>query len=200
MQQDARTNVTPITAGEAAAALDAEVVRRATARDREAFAVLYETHLDRVYRHVRYRVGDPDLTEDITAQVFLRAWQAIHRYRQMEGRPFLAWLYTIANNLIVDHHRRARRELQGIDPARHTAGTSDPEAIAVSGDLQEQIRAAIARLKPDYQLVVALRLIEDMDYEEIARVIGKKPGALRVTLFRALQALRADLARRGLEP
>lgn len=200
MQQNVRLDVRPVEEPEIAGDVGDEIVRRAVARDRDAFATLYEAHLSRVYRHVRYRLPDPDLAEDVTSQVFLRAWQAVDRYRPVEGRPFLAWLFTIANNLIIDHHRRGRRELQGVEPERHVATTPDPEAAAIGADIQEHIAAAIARLKPDYQLIVALRLIEDMEYEDIARVLNKKPGALRVTLFRALSALREDLAKQGLRP
>jgi RNA polymerase sigma-70 factor (ECF subfamily) len=201
MQQDGSIDVSLMMVPQAAApAINDDVLRRAVARDADAFGALYEAHIDRVYRHIRYRVVDATLAEDLTSQVFLRAWQAIERYRPMEGRPFLAWLFTIANNLIIDHHRRARRELPGIEPGRHIAVTPDPETAAVDNDLNEQIRAAIARLKPEYQLVVSLRLLEDMEYEDIARVLNKKPGALRVTLFRALNALREDLARRGVRP
>ena len=200
MQQESPTDVTLVKGSEPAPVVTAEVVRRAVARDPAAFGELYEAHLSRVYRHVRYRIADQDLAEDITSQVFLRAWQAIDRYEPREGRPFLAWLFTIANNLIIDHHRRAKRELPGIESDRHVARTGDPEALAVSADLNEQIRAAISRLKPEYQLIVSLRLIEDMDYEDIARILGKKPGALRVTLFRALSQLRDDLDARGLRP
>ncbi len=175
-------------------------LRRAMARDQSAFGALYEAHVERIHRHVRYRVTDPNTAEDITAQVFLRAWQAIDRYRPVEGRPFLAWLFTIANNLIVDHHRRGGRVTTGIDPARHAATTENPEEAAVNADLQAQLAAAIRRLKPEHQLIVSLRLIEDMEYEDIARVMNKKPGALRVTLFRALAALRDDLSKRGIRP
>jgi RNA polymerase sigma-70 factor (ECF subfamily) len=111
-----------------------------------------------------------------------------------------AWLFTIANNLIVDHHRRTRHVAGDLDPSRHKAATPDPEESAIGADLNDRILAAIARLKPEYQLIVSLRLIEDMEYEDIARVMGKKPGALRVLLFRALAALREDLARRGVAP
>jgi RNA polymerase sigma-70 factor (ECF subfamily) len=185
---------------EPAPAVSADVLRRALARDTAAFAVLYETHLPRVHRHVRYRLSDPELAEDITSMVFLRAWQAIDRYRPVDGRPFLAWLFTIANNLIVDHHRKARHVAGGIEAERHRAETPDPEDSAISADLNNRIMAAIARLKPDHQLIVSLRLIEDMEYEDIARVMGKKQGALRVMLFRALAALRADLARGDVQP
>ena len=200
MQQERPMDVSLVKPVEGAPAVGEDVLRRAVARDEEAFAQLYEAHLSRVYRHIRYRVGDPDLAEDITSQVFLRAWQAIDRYRPVDGRPFMAWLFTIANNLIIDHHRKAKRELSGIEPERHTAQTADPEEAAIGQDLNDQIRAAIGRLKPEYQLIVSLRLVEDMDYEDIARILNKKPGALRVTLFRALNALREDLARRGVQP
>jgi RNA polymerase sigma-70 factor (ECF subfamily) len=199
-QQDAGTNVTSVRIPDPALPVDPTILRRAVARDSAAFGVLYEAHLPRVYRHVRYRVADAELAEDITSMVFLRAWQAIDRYKPVEGRPFLAWLFTIANNLIVDHHRRTRHVAGDLDPSRHKAATPDPEESAIGADLNDRILAAIARLKPEYQLIVSLRLIEDMEYEDIARVMGKKPGALRVLLFRALAALREDLARRGVAP
>lgn len=194
------SNVTSTEAPSTAPVVSDDVVRRAIARDPAAFAVVYEAHLDRIHRHIRYRVPDPDLAEDLTSQVFLRAWQAIDRYRPLEGRPMLAWLFTIANNLIVDHHRKARHVLTGIETERHAANTPDPETEAVNTDIHDQVRAAISRLKPDYQLVVSLRLLEDMEYDEIARITDKKPGALRVTLFRALNTLREDLARHGVRP
>lgn len=200
MQQDTPMDVTLVKTPEAAPVVADDLLRRAAARDSAAFTALYEAHVDRVYRHVRYRVADPALAEDITSQVFLRAWQAIDRYRPVEGRPFMAWLFTIANNLVIDHHRKARREVPGVEAERHSAPGADPEEAAISGDLNDQVRAAIGRLKPEYQLVISLRLLEDMDYEEIARLLNKKPGALRVTLFRALNALREDLARRGVHP
>lgn len=199
-QQDTESHVTHVAAPDLAPVADAELLRRAVNRDASAYGSLYEAHLPRVYRHVRYRVPEAELAEDITSMVFLRAWQAIDRYKPVEGRPFLAWLFTIANNLIVDHHRRARHVVGEIDPGRHRAETPDPEASAISTDLNDRILAAIARLKPDYQLIVSLRLIEDMEYEDIARVMGKKPGALRVLLFRALATLREDLARGGVVP
>ncbi len=201
MQQD---RLADVTAGEGAGAppVSADTLARAIARDPAAFTELYEAHVARIYRHVHYRVGDADTAEDITAQVFLRAWQAIHRYRPQAGRPFIAWLFTIANNLIVDHHRRSRQTVRGIEVegGRYAAIALDPEEAALSAYLHAQIAAALRRLKPEYQLIIALRLIEDMDYEAIARVLGKTPGALRVTLFRALNALRAELAARGIHP
>jgi RNA polymerase sigma-70 factor (ECF subfamily) len=81
---------------------------RAAQRDSEAFAALYDAYVDKIYKYVFYKVGGQAEAEDLTAQVFLRAWEAIGEYEWREY-PFSAWLFRIAHNLIVDHHR-ARRE------------------------------------------------------------------------------------------
>jgi RNA polymerase sigma-70 factor (ECF subfamily) len=167
--------------------------------DATTFAGLYEAHVDRIYTHVRARLGDPDLAEDLTAQTFLRAWQSIDRYRPLPGRPFLAWLFTIANNLVIDHYRRHRRELIGVTVEPRDGGGNDPEYLALVADLRDEIRLAIARLKPDHQLVVALRLIDGLDYQQISEITGRTPGALRVILCRALGAMRELLRRRGVD-
>jgi RNA polymerase sigma-70 factor (ECF subfamily) len=164
------------------------------------FATLYESNVGRIYRHVIARVGDPILAEDLTAQTFLKAWQSIDSYRPVPGRPFIAWLFAIANNLVVDHFRRRGRELTGIthDPAASQA--DDPERSALQADLRDGIRGAIAALKPSQQLVVTLRLVDGADYAEISAIMDKSPGALRVLFCRAVQALRTELRRRGLAP
>src|SRR4051812_24008500 len=83
------------------------LVSRATRRDAAAFGLLYESHLDRVYRYVYYRVGSTAEAEDLTEQVFLKAWEAIGRY-EARGVPFIAWLYRLAHNLVIDHYRAKR--------------------------------------------------------------------------------------------
>src|SRR4051812_36712500 len=74
------------------------LVRRAVERDTEAFALLYDKHVVRVYRHVYYLVNKAPEAEDLTAQTFLKAWEAIERYKET-GAPFVAWLLRIAHNL-----------------------------------------------------------------------------------------------------
>jgi RNA polymerase sigma-70 factor (ECF subfamily) len=140
------------------------------------------------------------LADDLTAQVFLRAWQSIERYRPLPGRPFIAWLFTISNNLVVDHYRRHKRELVGVKGDPRDNGRADPERCALNSDLQAELRRAMSRLKPEHQLVVGLRLIDGLDYEEISAITGKTAGALRVILCRALAVLRRELDERGVRP
>ena len=165
--------------------------------DADAFARHYEASVERIYQHVRARVGDAELAEDLTAQTFLRAWQSIDRYRPLDGRPFIAWLFTIANNLVVDHYRRRRRELVGVKGDPRDSGRDDPERCALASDVRDEIRRAVALLKPDQQLIVSLRLVDGLAYEQISDITGKSPGALRVLLCRALATVRAELERRG---
>jgi RNA polymerase sigma-70 factor (ECF subfamily) len=174
--------------------------QQAAPLDAAVFAELYEAHVDRIYAHVRARLGDPDLSEDLTAQTFLRAWQSIDRYRQLPGRPFLAWLFAIANNLVIDHYRRHRRELIGLSVEPRDGSRNDPEHLALVADLHDEIRRAIERLKPEHQLVVALRLIDGLDYQQISEITGRTSGALRVILCRALGTMRELLRRRGVDP
>lgn len=176
-----------------------EIVARAQARDADAFAALYEQHVNRIFAHVRARVGDEAVAEDLTAQTFLRAWQAIERYRPVAGRPFIAWLFAIANNLVVDHYRRYRRELIGVED-RPGADLGDPERRALDLELREEIRRAMGRLRGEHQLIVALRLVEGLSYDEVAAITGKRVGALRVTMCRALAQLRKELSTRGVRP
>jgi RNA polymerase sigma-70 factor (ECF subfamily) len=166
----------------------------------EQFARLYEAHVDRIHAHLLARVGDAALADDLTAAVYLRAWQARGRYRPVPGRPVIAWLFTIGNNLVVDHYRRHKREVVGVKGEPRDGGRADPERCALNSDLQHELRRAMSRLKPEQQLVVSLRLIDGLDYGEIAAITGKSAGALRVSLCRALAALRTELDRRGVRP
>src|SRR5436305_2441957 len=91
-------------------------IELAIAGDEHAFAALYDRHLDRVFRHIYYRVGNRADAEDLTQQVFLKAWQAVGRYRQT-GAPFIAWLLTIAHNLVVSFYRKGKEvPLLDLDP------------------------------------------------------------------------------------
>ncbi len=86
------------------------LVQRAIGHDPEAFGRLYDMHVDRVYRHIYYRVGNVTDAEDLTQQVFLKAWQAIDRYKKMSS-PFIAWLMTISHNTVVDFYRTRKNEI-----------------------------------------------------------------------------------------
>src|SRR5215211_9510256 len=88
---------------------EAELAERASKHDQAAFAELYNAYVDRIYKYIYYKVGNPADAEDLCEQVFLKAWEAIGRYKWC-GYPFSSWLYKLAHNLVVDHYR-TRREV-----------------------------------------------------------------------------------------
>ncbi len=165
------------------------LVRRAIGRDRAAFADLYDTHVVRVYRHIYYLVNDAREAEDLTAQTYLKAWEAIDRYRD-QGAPFVAWLMRIGHNLTISYLRSKRdhRSLEEtfIDQKLHR---NPEEALEQSTD-EDAVRAAILRLRDEQRQVIMLRFVEEMDYREVAAVIGKSIPAVRVIQHRALGNLR----------
>ncbi len=165
------------------------LIERAITGDAESFGQLYDQYIDKVYRHLYYRVGNATEAEDLAAQVFLKAWKAMSRFKPM-GRPFGVWLLSIAHNLLVDHYR-AQRDSTPIDDVIIPADdTADPVALAEKSFATVHLRQAISKLKREQQVVVVMRYIDGQDYADIAAFLNKSEGAVRVILHRALQALR----------
>lgn len=166
-----------------------DVIERARAGDRAAFAELYDAHADAVYRYVLYRVREPSDAEDVTSEVFTRAFANIHRYR-WQGKSFLAWLYTIARNAVTDRRRRTRPTVD-LDNAYGIA-EDGPTAHdhAVRGEQVDALRGAVRHLTVEQQEVLLLRFIENMSSRQVAKVLGKNEGAIRALQFRALGRLR----------
>ncbi len=175
---------------------EATLVQCAVAGDAEAFGRLYLLHLDSIYRYVYFRVGDVDEAQDLTEQVFLRAWEALPRY-QARTSPFKSWLYRIAHNLIVDHHRRGSAEAI---PMEEEQGYESQQAAVLDQVIEDEETAvlakAVAQLPDAQQQVLILRFVEGLSHEEIARIVHKSQEACRVIQHRALAALNRILGGR----
>jgi len=169
------------------------LVERAVQQDRAAFTALYDKCVDRIYRHVYYRVSNQGDAEDITQEVFIRAWKAINKYKR-RGAPFVAWLLAIAHNLVVDYYK-TRKESIPLDESRAVGGSDEtnPEAMTEASLNRSYIRNAVSKLKGDKQKVILMRFIEGFSYGEIAQLLNKSEGAVRVIQHRALGDLRRML-------
>ncbi len=175
----------------------AALVERAARRDQAAFAALYDLFLGPMYRYVYYRVGNRADAEDIAEQVFLQAWAAIDRFR-WQGKPFVAWLYTLAHNLVVDWRRRSH-PTQSLDNDEHPIdlrSTTAERALSQSLDA-DLLAPAIRRLTPEQQQVITLKFVAGLDTAQVATVMNKREGTIRALQLRALQRLRRDLERQG---
>jgi RNA polymerase sigma-70 factor (ECF subfamily) len=168
---------------------EAMLVQKAIGHDAEAFGRLYDMHVDRVYRNIYYRVGNEADAEDLTQQVFFKAWQAIDRYKKMAS-PFIAWLMTISHNLVVDFYRTRKDKAYLEAEVLADDSAPSPERSAEASFEQQRLRRAILQLGGDEQQVVILRFIEGFEFAEIASLLKKKEGNIRVILHRALVKLR----------
>lgn len=171
---------------------DATLIARAQAGEAEAFGELYRRYLDPIYRYLRVRTGDAQEAEDLAEAVFLRAFQALGRYRE-RGWPFSAFLYQTARNALVDHYR-SQREVVALDQAAEEAAGAEALDEQVERRQQlEQVRTGLDRLKPDHREVIILRVVLELPTATVARWMQRSEGAIRVLLFRALEALRREI-------
>jgi len=169
-----------------------ELIARARQGDREAFADLYQRYLPMIYAYVRARVFDDRDAEDLTEQVFLRAFQTLSRYRG-RGWPYSAFLYRVARNLVVDHFRRARPVLSAEIVDEHPDPAPSADEVLILSEERQRLQQALSRLPADYQEVIRLRLLLSLPTATAATWLGRSEGAVRVLLFRAVQALRREL-------
>lgn len=170
-----------------------QLVLQAQAGNSEAFGQLYDAYMERIYRFVYFRVEDQQTAEDITSQVFLKAWSNLDRF-SFNRTPYLAWLYTIAHNAVIDHYR-TRKVTAALDDVQ-LSQQDHAEVVENEIDLTAEmktIKEAMQTLTDDQQKVLTLKFIEGMSNSEIARHLGKREGAIRALQMRGLQALAKQL-------
>jgi RNA polymerase sigma-70 factor, ECF subfamily len=173
------------------------VNRVVVSRDPNAFGELYDRYVERVYRYLYFRSGSHPEAEDLTEQVFLKAWEAIGRYR-WQGRPFLAWLYRLAHNTHIDHVRTLKPTTSLNNDERPVELASAAAQVELARTLDADLLArALVQLTPDQQQVIVMKFIEGMDNEQIAASMDKREGAIRALQMRALMSLRRVLELQG---
>jgi RNA polymerase sigma-70 factor (ECF subfamily) len=162
--------------------------------DRAAFAILYRRYLDRVYGYAFYQLGDHHDAEDATERIFLAALRALPSFRD-QGSTFRAWLFRIAHNTVANAHRsRARRPSEPLpDWFERPSADADPARLVALADELHEVRHAIERMSEDRRQVILLRFVDELSTSEIAEVLDRTPGAVRVLLHRSLRELSARL-------
>lgn len=158
------------------------------------FQVRYSETVEKVYNFVFYRTGrDHALAEDLTSEIFMKALEKYETYHT-SGGSFSSWIFTIARNHVIDRYR-THREQVSIDALANVlpAPSRDIQQDIDNSTMTKRVMAAIDQLPPQHREVIVLKFISELETEEIARVLDKKPGAIRVALHRALQALKHTL-------
>ena len=171
-----------------------DLVRRAQAGDSEAFSSLYRTHVQAVYRYLLLRVSDPPLAEDLTAEVFLRAVDALPRYAQ-RGLPFGAWLFRIAHDRWVDYYRQTVRRPTAELSESLMSELPSPSELAENSETTTALYRALNQLNDEQRDVIQFRFMEDWSLDQTARAMNKTVGAVKMLQQRALDTLRRLLQR-----
>ena len=171
-------------------------------RDPARFDALYRRYLAQVYSYAYYELGDHHAAEDATERTFLAALSNLHRFAERatpsdgEGAStFRVWLFRIARNVVANERRAAwRHPAETIDErAAAIAGPTDVEATVVRRDEASAAMRAVGRLAGDRRRALVLRFVDEMSTAEIAGVLGKSEGAVRVLIHRALRNVARDL-------
>ncbi len=165
-----------------------DLIQRACRGDGDAFGQLYESTLTRVYRYIYFRVTDDETAEDLTSKVYLKAWQNLPRF-QASSSPFIAWLYTIARNTVIDHYRTSRQESHLDEITSLPDRDPLPQEQCEHRMDADSLRRALHHLTPEQRDVVTMKLLDGLSTEEIATRLRKTPGAIRAVQMRGIQAL-----------
>lgn len=158
--------------------------------DAKAFAVLYDLYAARIYRYIFYKVNHTFDAEDLTAEVFLRAFEKIQSYEVREC-PFSSWLYRIAHNAVVDYYRLKGKEMTRTLGDNEILGSErhNPEIVILSNLDSNDLCHALQKLTDEQREVVLLRFIEGLPAKQVAEIVNKPEGAVRALQRRGLKAI-----------
>ena len=163
----------------------------------EQFGQIYDQYIDKIYRFVYLKVNSQEVAEDITSKVFLKGWEAYRKQFEIKNLKFKikkpgAFLYQIARNAVVDHYReKGRTKVVSVDDSPEIAdpGTNSQEKAILNADINV-IKKGIQKLEKEYQDIIIWHYLEDMPIANIAELIGRPAGTIRVMLHRGLNDLR----------
>lgn len=180
---------------------DAQLVVRVQQGDRRAFDVLFLKYRHRIYSLASRFVRDPDEVQDVVQEAFIRAYRALGSFRGESA--FYTWLYRIAintaKNYLVSRSRRPPGADIDIEDAEHVDGgwalrdIDDPESQLMTEQLRQAIEEAMRRLPEDLRVALTLREFDGLSYEEIAEAMQCPVGTVRSRIFRAREAVDAEI-------
>ncbi|MCA1633735.1 MAG: sigma-70 family RNA polymerase sigma factor [Acidobacteria bacterium] len=195
-----------VSANKLGALADSELVTRALAGREESFEELVRRYQRPIVAYVYRMIGDYDLALDQTQEVFIRIYNSLERYRP--EFKFSTWIYRIAHNAAIDHLRRSdssrTEDLEVAGEGGQTfqkplaSNAPTPEQESERGERRAEIEEVIRHLPPAYRELIVLRHAHDFSYDEIAEVTGLPLGTVKNRIFRAREAMRAQLVERGI--
>ena len=169
-----------------------KLVKEAKEGSTESFSKFYDHYFEQIYRYAALRVPT-EVAEDLVADIFVKAWEKIHMFREQRGVPFGAWLFRIARNEVIDTYRTSKTWEEVDDALIDTDKENRADTEANRAFLLKIVRKAMDNLPRKYSEVLSLCFIADLSHAEAAKVLRCSEGSVRVLKFRALQKLKEEL-------
>ncbi|MEN6408582.1 MAG: sigma-70 family RNA polymerase sigma factor [Anaerolineaceae bacterium] len=169
--------------------VEGQLIQAAIQGDQNAFGTLYERYYDSLYRYIFFRVGDSDEAEDLTAVVFIRAWESLPSYRQ-RSLNYRSWLYRIARNLVIDRHRTQKVTFSLESLQQVPDGKISPDIVNQTSEDVRELMEVIHKLDPLMAEVILCRFVMEMSHAETAQAMACSENYVRVLQYRALKKLR----------
>lgn len=167
---------------------------------KQLFLEAYDHNSESILRHIYFRVNNMSLAEDLVSETFLKTWQYIRQGSEIKN--LRAFLYQVANNLIIDHYRAKYKSTVSIEDIAEPA---DPKEGRADENIDQQItfglvKEHLASLPPDYQKILIYRYIDDLSISEIKKLTEKSTANIYVIIHRALKILRKKMSSAGGPP
>lgn len=165
-----------------------EILTLAKAGEQDALADIYEAYYLRIYRFIFYRVSHKETAEDLTEDVFVKAFAGLKNLSQLDA--FEGWLFQIARNLVIDYYRK-KKQLVPLDAIENTLEYDTNVVDIINLKLEQSILIKILKeLNDEQQTVIKMRFLEELDNTTIAKLLNKTEGSIRVIQHRAITKLK----------
>jgi RNA polymerase sigma-70 factor (ECF subfamily) len=172
------------------------LISKAKSGNSQAYGEIYKKYYERIYRFIYYMVYDPHLASDLTQNTFLKVWKSLSNFNENKG-TFQAFIYAVARNNVIDLQRK--KKILPLTYAQELTSSEDIQNKILTQEQKLLIHHTLGFLKPLEKQLIVLRYFEDLPMSEIAVIVGKHEGAVRVRIHRILQKMRAYLKQNNYE-
>lgn len=168
-----------------------KLVKQALNKNEAAFAQIYDLYFQKIYRFIYFRVNHTETTEDLVSETFIRAWDRLEGIQKVSS--FNGWLYQIARNLVIDYYRTKKSDV-ALHELENILEYEDNVLELTNFSFQQKaFWEALEQLSSDQQLIIKLKFIDELENPEIAVLLEKPEGTIRVIQHRAIQELKKIL-------
>jgi RNA polymerase sigma-70 factor, ECF subfamily len=170
---------------------DLEIVKLCQTGDKTAFGELYERYIGKIYDFIYFKTFHKETAEDICSKTFFKALENISNF-DLEQKYFSAWLYKIARNCVIDHYRKDKNH-QEINSAQELHSSQNLEVDIDAKQKIEAVQKYLANFNDEQKEILTMRLWQEMNYQEISKILGKSEASCKMSFSRSIKKLRQEM-------